>query len=374
MKLTRSLPQVVLSLAFAFGFSALTHADGAAGAVYTMDNSSHGNRVLVFARAADGTLTAAGSFETGGLGTGTGLGNQGGLVLSENERWLFAVNAGSDEISAFAVERRGLSLVDRVPSGGRRPISLAVHDDLLYVLNAGGAAGDSDNITGFRLDDEGHLAPIAGSTRPLSAASTGPAEIQFESGGRVLVVTEKATSRIDTYTLDEEGRATGPATFPSPGQTPFGFDSGKRDRIFVSEAFGGAPGASAVSSLSVSRDGTLRVISASVATRQTAACWVVVTPEGRFAYASNTGSGTISGYRIRFDGTIALLQADGRTADLGPGSAPVDMALTVDGRYLYVLNSGTGSIGALRVRADGSLGFLAAIGGLPAGTDGLAAR
>ena len=220
MKLARGLSIVVLSLAVVSGLSTLTHAEGAAGAVYTMNNSSNGNRVLVFARAADGTLTAAGSFETGGLGTGGGLGNQGALVLDSSERWLFAVNAGSDEISVFEVEPRGLSLVDRVPSDGRRPISLTVHDDLLYVLNAGGAAGDSDNITGFRLDDDGHLAPIAGSTRPLSAASTGPAQIQFESEGRVLVVTEKATSRIDTYTVDEVGLATGLATFPSPGQTP----------------------------------------------------------------------------------------------------------------------------------------------------------
>ena len=74
------------------------------------------------------------------------------------------------------------------------------------------------------------------------------------------------------------------------------------------------PGASAVSSFSVSRDGTLRVISPSAATKQTAACWVVVTPDGRFAYASNTASGTISGYRIGFDGRLALLQADGQTA------------------------------------------------------------
>ena len=374
MKVARGLSIVVLSLAVVSGLSALTHAEGAAGAVYTMNNSSNGNRVLVFARAADGTLTAAGSFETGGLGTGGGLGNQGALVLDSSERWLFAVNAGSDEISVFEVEPRGLSLVERVPSDGRRPISLTVHDDLLYVLNAGGAAGDSDNITGFRLDDDGHLAPIAGSTRPLSAASTGPAQIQFESGGRVLVVTEKATSRIDSYTVDEEGMASGPASFPSPGQTPFGFDSGKRHQIFVSEAFGGAPGASAVSSFSVSRDGTLRVISPSVATRQTAACWVVVTPDGRFAYASNTGSGTISGYRIAFDGSLALLQADGQTANLGPGSAPIDMALSVNGRYLFVLNSGTRTISAFRVNSDGTLLPLAAIGGLTSGTNGLAAR
>src|SRR5262245_49168804 len=201
MKFARGLHTAVLSLTAASGLSVLAHAEGAPGAVYTMDNSPSSNHVLVFARAGDGTLAAAGSFETGGLGTGGDLGNQGALVLSRNERWLFAVNAGSDEISAFAVRPKGLALVDRLPSGGRRPISLTVHNDLLYVLNAGGGAGDQDNITGFQVDD-GHLSQIPGSTRPLSAASTGPAQVQFEAGGRVLVVTEKGTSRIDTYTVD----------------------------------------------------------------------------------------------------------------------------------------------------------------------------
>ena len=118
----------------------------------------------------------------------------------------------------------------------------------------------------------------------------------------------------------------------------------------------------------------LTTISASVGKNQTANCWVVVTPNGRFAYVTNTGSGSISGYAIDFDGSIELLDADGRTAVTGDGSAPIDLALTDNGRFLYSLNSGANTIGAFRVQSDGSLTRLPFTGGLPSGANGLAAR
>jgi hypothetical protein len=115
----------------------LTAGSNGPGAVYTMTNGSAGNAVLAFTRAANGTLGSPQSFATGGLGTGAGLGNQGGLALSQNSRWLFAVNAGSDDVSAFRVSPIGLALTDREPSGGSHPISITTRGDLLYVLNAG---------------------------------------------------------------------------------------------------------------------------------------------------------------------------------------------------------------------------------------------
>src|SRR5947209_15705137 len=113
-------------------------ADGAPGAVYTLMNLTSGNAVAVFARAADGTLSAAGSVATGGTGTGAGLGSQGALALSDDGRWLFAVNAGSNDVSVFDVGPVGLALASRTASGGTLPISLTVHGHVLYVLNAGG--------------------------------------------------------------------------------------------------------------------------------------------------------------------------------------------------------------------------------------------
>jgi len=339
------------------------------GAVYTMSNAPDGNKVLIFDRLADGRLVRAGAASTGGSGTGTGLGNQGGLVLTGNEKWLLAVNAGSNSISVLNVRRRGLRLVEVHPSGGIRPVSVTEHRGLVYVLNAG-----SDSIAGFVLGRDGRLRPLDGSERPLSGAGTDPAQIEFTPRGDALVVTEKATNKIVTFEIGQGGLAGDGHVQDSNGQTPFGFAFGKRDQLFVSEAFGGAENASATSSYEIDREGVLRTISASVGTNQTANCWVVVTPNGRFAYVTNTGSGSISGYAIDFDGTIELLDADGRTAVTGEGSAPIDLALTDSGRFLYSLNSGTNTIGAFRVHSDGSLTRLPFTGGLPSGANGLASR
>ncbi len=362
----------VLALALAgWGGIPVAGAD-AVGAVYTMTNAATGNAVIVFNRANDGTLTPGGTFSTGGLGTGAGLGNQGGLILSRDARWLYVVNAGSNDLSAFAVVPGGLRLVDRVPSGGERPISVTERGGVIYVLNAGG----SGNITGFArgAGGRGRLMPLAGSTRPLSGSGADPAQIAFNFTGTILAVTEKATSLIDTYTVGQDGLPTGPNVQGSAGLTPFGFAFDRRGRLIVSEAFGGAPDASAVSSYSVGRDGGLTVISGSVPTTETAACWIVITPDNRFAYTTNTGSGSISGYSIARAGRLTLLDPDGRTGETGDGSAPIDMALTADGVFLYVLNSGLGQVGTFRVGTDGSLEALPGIGGLPASANGLAAR
>jgi 6-phosphogluconolactonase (cycloisomerase 2 family) len=339
------------------------------GAVYTMSNAPDRNRVLIFDRLADGRLVRAGAVSTRGTGTGAGLGNQGGLVLTGNEKWLLAVNAGSNSISVLDVHRRGLRLVDVQPSGGIRPLSVTEHRGLVYVLNAG-----SDSIAGFVLGRDGRLRPLDGSERLLSGAGTDPAQIQFTPHGDALVVTEKATNKIVTFEIGRHGLPGDARVQDSNGQTPFGFAFGKRDQLFVSEAFGGAENASATSSYEIDREGILTTISASVGTNQTANCWVVVTPNGRFAYVTNTGSGSISGYAIDFDGTIELLDADGRAAVTGDGSAPIDLALTDSGRFLYSLNSGTNTIGAFRVHSDGSLTRLPFTGGLPSGANGLAAR
>src|SRR5688500_5914835 len=256
-------------------------------AVYTLTNSASGNAVAVFDRARDGSLTPDGTVPTGGSGTGSGLGSQGALVLDRNR--LFAVNAGSNTVSLLQVNRRGkVRLADTAPSGGVRPISLTVRGKLLYVLNAGSATSPA-SIRGF-LALWGKLVPLPGSTRPLSTAAPDPAQVEFSPNGRHLVVTEKATSMIVTYQVGRFGYANGPNAQPSAGQTPFGFAFDRRGRLIVSEAFGGAPDASALSSYSLGGNGTITPITASAETTETAACWVVVTKDGRYTYTTNTAA------------------------------------------------------------------------------------
>ena len=83
------------------------------GAVYTLTNSAAGNAVAVYDRDNGGHLTPAGSYSTHGLGTGAGLGSQGAVILSKGNKWLLAVNAGSNEISTFSVDPVGLTFVDK---------------------------------------------------------------------------------------------------------------------------------------------------------------------------------------------------------------------------------------------------------------------
>ncbi len=333
--------------------------------VYTMSNETGGNAVLAFRQHGD-TLVPAGSFPTGGKGSGGGLGNQGALAFSDDGDTLLVANPGSDDISVFQINGRQLRLIDRVPSGGTRPISIATHEDYVYVLNAGGAG----NIAGFELTHHNKLKPIEGSIQPLSGASTAPAQISFNPSGDTLVVTEKATRIIDTYAVNEDGVASGPVSQPSSGITPFGFSFTRRGVLVVSEAFGGAPNASAVSSYSL-RDGRLTVLSGSVPTTQTAACWIVITKNGKFAYASNTGSNNISSYRVGRTGGLTLHEAVATPT----GAGPIDMALNKNSRFLYVLNGGSRSIEVFQIdRGNGRLTTGTGISGLPNGANGLVAR
>ncbi len=343
-----------------------------AGSVYTMDNAASANHVLVFQRAENGQITSVGSVTTGGTGTGAGLSSQGAVLLSHDGHWLFVCNAGSDEISVFEITPGNLQLVDKISSGGRLPLSLTQHHNLLYVLNAGGTAGDKDNMTGF-LFAGGRLVPLPDSTRALSGDNTGPAQVSFTQDGTALVVTERLTSLIDTFTLGDDGLATTHQMFQSQGSTPFGFAVGRNDRIFVSEA-SGVPNGSSASSYRISEAGDLAVISATVPTEQQAACWLTLARDEHFAYTANAGSGSISGFSVAPDGSLHLLAPNGVTAVTGVGSHPVDLAASRDGRFLFALANGNGTLASFHVTSRGSLQSLGFASGIPASAAGLAAR
>jgi 6-phosphogluconolactonase len=319
------------------------------GAVFVMTNDPGGNSILVFRRNPNGRLIAAGNVATGGLGNGTmpdALASQGSLVRSGN--LLFAVNAGSDEISVLSIGKKMLTLVETVPSGGDLPTSLAVFDDLLYVVNVG-----SGQITGFRIGSDGQLTALAGSTRAISGGPSTPMEgasqVSFTPNGAALLVTVKMPSVIDVFHVLENGLTDGPFPAPSSGGGPFGFAFDRRGRLVVSETNGGPPNEGSASSYSVAADGTPTVISGSVGSGQLATCWVVI--NGPIAYMSNTASGTISMYRVETDGMLALQRSNAATT----GGNPIDMALSRSDEFLYTVVDGTGRISIHRVEDNGTL-------------------
>jgi 6-phosphogluconolactonase (cycloisomerase 2 family) len=332
------------------------------GAVYALSNASSGNAVLVYERDAGGALSAAGSYATGGLGSGGGLGSQAAVTLSHNGRFLLAVNAGSNSISTFAVRDDGLELRDVESSGGVRPTSVAERHGLVYVLNA----GVPNSIAGFRLHSKGALTPIADSVRALAADQTTPSQIAIAPEGDALVVTERATNSIMTWELGKNGVPGASFVFASGGAGPFGFAFGHHDTFVVSDA-AGASGAS-----SYHLDGAqVQTVSPLVRSMRTAACWAVVTGNGRYAYVTNGGTGDITGLRIDKDGAISLLSPT--AVDATVGGAATDAALSAGSRYLYVRNGALAKIDAFRVGDDGALTHVGVVDGLPASAGGLAA-
>jgi len=371
---------VLAALAALVSFSSAPRAEGlfppgglpgkSPSTVYTMTNAVNGNAILAYRQAENGTLTPLGTFATGGLGSGGGLGNAGGVVLSPDQHWLFAVNAGSNEISVFAIgEEGGLRLASKVASGGGLPVSVAVDDDLVYVLNA-----SSDLIAGFRLTADGRLEAIPGSLRSLGATGTNPAEIAFNPDGQSLIITEKATNQLAVFALNRDGLADNtPRLVATPGSTPFGFSFSHRKTLLVSEAGGGTNGSS-LSSYHILRDGLPKVVDGAVRTLQSAACWVVVTPDGRFAYTSNAASQSISGFRVSPSGDLTLLNPNGVSATSSGNGNPIDSVISRDGRFLYVLNAGRDTISVFGIGHDGDLSTVGTVQNLPTSANGLAFR
>src|SRR5882762_9257158 len=321
----------ITSLSLAGAASAEDAGQDPSGAVYVLLNQSTANSVLVYKRDSNGNLTYSSSVPTGGTGAGSGgdpLGSQGSLTL------------GSGLL--FAVRGTDLVLLDRKPSGGQMPVSVAVNGIHVYVVNAGG----TPNISGFIIDPiGGHLVPLPNSQRPLAGGTLAmPGDISFNADGSVLLVSEKGTKLIDTYRVDFQGYASGPISHASSGVTPFGFSVTNRGYAILSEA-----GSGAASSYEIDHIADLELVSGSVALGQNAPCWLVTTRDGRYAYTANAGSGTISSLGIAPDGVLSLLNPVAGTL-----AAPLDLAITGNSKFLYA-REGNSAVSGFKIAPDGSL-------------------
>ena len=352
--LTRTAALGVLALSLAGPLTG-AHADSAhgdvIGHVYVDDNTTGVNTVAGFNQHADGTLTPlpGSPFAVGGAGTGSGIGSQDSLRLSDDGRYLLAADAGSSQISVLRIRRDGgLAPVEDSPvaSGGVEPVSIAVHGPLVYVANTGTGGA---NYTGFVLNLGGHLSPLPGSTVPVPDGS-GLGDVLFNGDGTRLIGIRVTTSLIDSFTV-EDGRLTAASGSPFTAQAagPFGseFRPTAPSQLFVSNAHAGA-GNGSVSAFTDSALGALSSIGSSpYPDNQTAPCWVTISSDGQYLFTSNTASGSISRYVIAGDGTLSLL---GSTPLNGAATAhPTELRLDPSGRYLYDVEAGANAVSMLSV-------------------------
>lgn len=336
---------------FAAPASAHTPHAGRTGApVFVQTDRLAGNTVVAYHRAADGSLDQRGEYATGGRGgkldgaAVDDLASEGSLTYDTAHRLLYAVNAGSDTVTVFAV--RGDQLIKRqvVASGGRFPVSVAVHGDLVYVLNAldGGSVQGYVSVGGLLVKVPSWHRGLGLDPAATPQFTHTPGQIGFTpDGGKLIVTTKAAGNSIEVFPVGQLGLAARPVVTAAPDAVPFGFTFDGAGRLVVTEA-----GPNAVATYRVGRDARLTKVG-EVATGQAATCWIV--RQGANLYASNAGSGSLTGLRGTGDGALRVLGAT------PTGTGTVDAAASSDGAFVYVQTGRTGGVDGFRVHPDGSL-------------------
>jgi 6-phosphogluconolactonase (cycloisomerase 2 family) len=368
---------LALMLGLGIPASAMFAANSTSNAtVYVMTNAADRNEVVAFTRASDGSFNESNRYATGGRGSGgtnDPLQSQGSLSLSGDHNYLFAANAGSGTVTSFRVgQNGGLAFVGKIAAGGSEPLAVASWHNRVYVLNGAGAG----TVVGFTIAASGQLQAIKGSSAFLSATSAGGASISITPDGAFLVVVERLTNSFDTFRIFADGTL-GPIqtlASPVPGVFSARFDP-EGQLILSATGPASATNASTISSFAINGTGALVPITETLPTFGNANCWNAVTPNGKYAYASNAASSTIAGFSIGQGGVLTPIGST-IVATLPTGSTNLDIAISGDGKYLYSLNSMVGTIGVFQINADGSLTSEAEISGLPmnVGFNGIAAQ
>ena len=323
---------------------------GASHAVFVQTDATSGNHVVAYHRAADGALTPAGSYPTGGLGGILGgsvvdhTASQGSLTYDPRHALLYAVNAGSNTVSVFAVTGDHLALRQVLSSGGTFPVSVAVHANLVYVVNA----LNGGELQGYRVRG-GSLAPLPGSNRALGLDPVAtpqftntPGQVAFTPDGSRLIVTTKANGNdIDVFTVGFAGLLSTPVVNSEPGTVPFAISFDTHGHLVIAEA-----GPNALATFTISRHNTLTNLD-TTGTGQAATCWVA--PAGPFLFASSAGSAAESGFTDTATGQLTLLGATATDA------GTVDASAAAGGRFLYVQTGGAGIVDEYAVGSSGAL-------------------
>ncbi|HEX6445635.1 MAG TPA: hypothetical protein VF053_11140 [Streptosporangiales bacterium] len=330
--------------------SAAHHSSSSAEPVFVQNDNPSDNAVVVYDREPDGTLDQAGTYPTGGLGGVLGgsvidhLASQGSLTYDRQHELLYAVNAGSDTLTVFAVHGDELRRLQVIGSGGEFPVSITVHGDVLYVLDARGGG----SVQGFlRVGTRLVRVPVWHRALGLDASMTPeftstPGQVLFTPRGDELIVTTKNNgSRLDVFRVDRAGAPSRhPVVTPDPGRLPFAATFDAAGRLDVAEA-----GTNTVATFTVGRDGSL-TLSGREPTGQQATCWITST--GSAVFADNAASATVSSFMVGSQGLSAR-------GTVGTDAGTADAAATADGRYLYVQAGAAGIVDEFAVGADGAL-------------------
>lgn len=374
------------------------------------------NCVIHYRRSADGTISEVERIPTGGAGSGVykpisgqesapnAFEAAGSVILTADRRFLFATNGGDNSVSSFGVSEDGkLTLVDvkrtgnlvTGRSGTAKSLAYLPATNTLFVLHSFGP----DHVRLMQVDADGRL-----TARPEGYTVNTPSKPLRVSTMVVLSPDEKYL--VVGTTFDEPAKANpdgspilwadqpdgskksvasnapdpdGLIVFPvqqdgSLGEGMFQDGGGgspfypaflhHRPHLFViGYAVGDGVGLATLAADGKIGTGPVVKIDTS-AGQPSELCWLAVSPDDQWVFATNFGYSNISSFRI--DGDVISLVHDSASPKVpGDGtfralngtvsSGPSDNLLTPDGSYLYQIYANASKLVGYAVQPDGSL-------------------
>lgn len=337
-----------------------------AGWIYTESDSGAAGSNVVYGLAygQNGSIRplALREWPTGGTGDVLLLGKSTGawagdsqVSLSPDHKFLFAVNQGSDNVSVFRVNASTGDLTavpgSPFPSGGHAPISVSFNGRFLVVANHGYLAGEKPpgipartGYASFAVSSSGALHQISvvpdPAAGPIETALSPSGNLVFSSGffsfklhvlqlaanGQLASAPGSPVSFAPSVTA---GRKAPPVLPPPAVGLPFGV-SVNPVKPFVYYV---ATVAGRVAVYRYDQFGQLTFVSQINNNGSLAGCWTAITSNGRFLYVADSGSRSISTFRVSASGAQLTQIQNIHTPSDG---TVLNLAVDPTNRFLYV--------------------------------------
>ena len=392
--------------------------NGRGGHLYIQTNEPE-NTIIHYHRSANGTLAEVERVPTRGAGSGTfkpisgqesapnAFEGAGSVILSPHRRFLFATNGGDNSVSSFAVAEDGrLMLVDRKPtgnpiegkSGTAKSLAFAASRGTLYVLHSFGP----DHLRLMSVDSEGKLTArkerytantedktdrvptmavlspdgkflLVGTTfdRPIAHTGTYPDGSPIlwvpQPGGTYRVIASNAPDPdgLIVFPVRDDGTLGAARFHDAKAGSPFylAFLNGRPDTFVIGYAVGDGCALATIDGDGKINVGPLVKIDTS-AGLPSELCWLGVSPDDRFVFATNFGYSYITSYRINSKGleiakdpACPKIPKDGTARGLNTTvtSGPADNWMTPDGAFLYQIYGNASKLLGYATQPDGSL-------------------
>ena len=351
----------MLVAVFVGGVGLWASAPALASHLYMTDALS--NRVFPFSFAADGSLTP---INCPGSDCRASAGSQ-GVTVTPNGKFLYAMESFGDSVSPFAIAADGsltpIACSASDCSTGPDPTGGAVSPDgrFLYVTNATNPGFSPGSVSPFAIAADGSLTPIACSSSDCTTGSS-PRGVAMSPNGRFLYVANALSDTVSPFAIAADGSLTPIACSGSDcgtGSFPTALTVSPNGRFLY--AVNGNPGT--VSPFAIGSDGSLTPIActANNCAAASSSTAIAVSPNGRFLYtaSSEINSSAVSVAAIADDGSLTALTCPG--SDCSGGTGLGGIVVSPSGRFLYASSQFGGDFGTISVFGIGANGLLSPV-------------